>query len=181
MLRAVLKFGISFAVLAISTALWWSAENEPAGQSDLAASKVEWDEFPVLLEGENIESSPATGRTGDAAVVFVYSPHQCYSNRNAMDGWHRAARQVEGVQAVNVLQDRGRLSARRYLNTFSTPYRTRLDSTGWFRNAFDLGTTPAVVLVSNDGTKGIFYPVGSPLSDEERLRHVSRLPTPTDS
>ncbi len=181
MKHVVLKFGLGVVVLLTSAVLWWGSDNESTNDPNISPSEIAWERFPVLLQGEGHTSTQLPRRAEEAVAVFVYSPHQCYSNRNAMDGWHRAARRVEGVRAVNVLQDRSRQSARRYLNVFSTPYRTRLDSTGWFRSAFDLDTTPAIALLSSDGTKAVFYPTVSSLSDEKRRRHVSQLSTPTDS
>lgn len=177
---AIFKFGGGTVVLLASLVFWWTTEEPSADYTGISSSEIEWAAFPVLQTG-NYARSQKVHRTRRAKVLFVYSPHQCYSNRNAMDGWHRAPHQVEEVQAANVLLERGRLSAQRYLNAFSTPYRTRLDSTGWFRNTLDLSTTPAVVLVSDDGPEDIFYPTDSALSDEQRQRHVQRLVNPTDS
>lgn len=177
---AIVKFGSGTVVLLVSLVFWWTTEDPSPEYTGISPSEIEWAAFPVLQTGDDARSQRLP-RKGRAKVLFIYSPHQCYSNRNAMDGWHRAARQVEEVQAANVLLERGRLSAQRYLNAFSTPYRTRLDSTGWFRNTLDLSTTPAVVLLSVDGPEDIFYPTDSPLSDEQRQRHVQRLVNPTDS
>jgi len=180
MQRIVIRFGVGAVVLLASFAFWWTAEGPSARATDLSASDIEWASFPVLQPEKGVKEHE-TDRTESPNVLFVYSPHQCYSNRDAMDGWHRAARRTEGVRAVNVLRERGRLSAQRYLGTFSTPYRTRLDSTGWFRNTFDLAATPAVLLLSDAGTTEVFYPTSSPLSDAERRRHVRRLSSSTDS
>lgn len=179
MFRVVLKFSVGIAVLLTSVGLWWSVENESTDQTNSGAPKVEWNSFPVVL-ADNAAEETSVGY-GEATVVFVYSPYQCYSSRDAMNGWHRAARQVEGVQAVNVLQDRGLLPARRYLNTFSPPYQTRLDSTGWFRKNFDLSTTPAVVLISKNEGGRIVYPTSTSLSNEQRRQYVQQLVSPIDS
>jgi len=180
MQRILIKFGVGAGVLLASLAFWWTTEDASTAYTALSPSDVEWATFPVVHTGDAAGRQKAR-RTGNAHVLFVYSPHQCYSNRDAMDGWHRAARQTEGATAANVLLERGRQSARRYLSVFSTPYRTRLDSTGWFRKTFDLSTTPAVVLLSGEGTKDVFYPAASSLSDEQREERVHRLVNRTDS
>ncbi|PQJ35456.1 hypothetical protein BSZ35_13330 [Salinibacter sp. 10B] len=140
---------------------------------------MNWDAFPVVLNNKAADAPLPPAE--EATVVFFYSPYQCYSSRDAMHGWHRAASQVEEVHAVNVLQERSRLSARRYLNTFTTPYRTRLDTIGWFQTTFDLSTTPAVILMSEDEKKEVIYPTATSLSNEQRRRHVQQIVRPTDS
>lgn len=180
MRRIVIKFGVGAVVLLASFAFWWTIEDPSVTSTNLSASDIEWASFPVVHTGD-VGGRQQVRRTRSAHVLFVYSPHQCYSNRDAMDGWHRAARRTEGVTAANVLLERGRQSAQRYLSVFSTPYRTRLDSVGWFRKMLDLSTTPAVVLLSDEGTKDVFYPTASSLSDEQRQQHVRQLVDQTDS
>ena len=180
MKRIVIKFSVGAAVLLAGFTFWWATEDPSAEYTDLSPSEIEWTIFPVVQTGDDFGQQDAR-RTVNTRVFFVYSPHQCYSNRDAMDGWHRAARQTEGANAINVLLERDHQSARRYLSVFSTPYQTRLDSTGWFRNTFGLSTTPAVVILSNEGTKNIFYPTVSSLSDAQRHLHVQQLVNSTNS
>lgn len=176
----IVKFGVGTLVLLATLAFWWTTDDPPAEHSNLWHSEIEWASFPVVQTGDDTRRQKAR-RTENGHVLFIYSPHQCYSNRGAMDGWHRAARQTEGVTAANVLLERGRQSARRYLSVFSTPYRTRLDSIGWFRETLDLSTTPAVVLLSAEGTRDILYPTATSLSDEQRQQHVRQLVSRTSS
>jgi hypothetical protein len=180
MQRIVFKFGIGAVVLLASFAFWWTAEGPSARATDLSTSDIEWASFPVVRTGD-VAGRQQARHTGSARVLFVYSPHQCYSNRDAMDSWHQAARQTEGVTAANVLLERGRQSAQRYLSVFPTPYQTRLDSTGWFRKTLNPITTPAVVLLSDEGTRDIFYPTASSLSDRQRQQHVHQLVDQSDS
>lgn len=166
--RAKLLTGI--VALFISGILWWSGEN-PGGQSPFQGtlSDISWEYFP-LISGELSSMGES-----DAWVVFVYSPHECYPNMEAMQSWHRQAQAVEGLRAVNVLIERGQLSARRYLSVYPTPFPTRLDSTGWFQAHFDLIQTPAVLLLSRDRPAQVIYPAQQTYTAIERMEILKKL------
>ena len=102
-------------------------------------------------------------------VFFVYRPHDCYTNREAMDSWHKLAASHEQVQAINVFKERGATPARRYLSEFATPYPTRIDTTEWFNHTLGVDRTPAVVLISEDEKPRIISP-SEQRSDTDRRR-----------
>lgn len=134
---------------------------------DLYLSDVEIDRFPVL-----------TGKTynekAEVQVIFVYSPGDCYlrSSMKSMKSWHRVSKKVNGVLALNVIQEEDYISAKRYISEFPTHYRTRLDSTGWFNSELDLSTTPAVILLSRHQEAEVIYPLQSGLTEADRLQRL---------
>lgn len=175
MRSALVKVGVGLAALLASLVLWWTVEQNAYGDHTLAPTDVPWDDFPVVLGGE--EDVPVASAEDSVAgmVIFVYGPHDCYTNREAMDSWHAAAAQVETVESLNVLLERGPTAARRYLSEFTTPYPTRLDATGWFRSELELIDTPAVVLLAEDGIGHVIYPTQSALTDIDRQRYINQI------
>ncbi|WP_141491549.1 hypothetical protein [Longimonas halophila] len=178
MLHPLHKIGIGCVVLALTALAWWYSADGSTWDAPPAihVDDVSWAALPLVMEDETVKSPAAissAGNTGspraDQMVFFVYRPHDCYTNREAMDRWHELAASHAQVQAINVLKERGATPARRYLSEFATPYPTRLDTTEWFNHTLGVDRTPAVVLVSEDETPRVVSP-SEQRSDNDRRR-----------
>lgn len=89
-----------FALLA-SLILFWVAERNHHGDYHLAPSNMKWDAFPVLLTGNDSSPSATLDNDENTIVAFIYGPHDCYPNREAMDGWHEAVATVETAHSTS--------------------------------------------------------------------------------
>ena len=167
MLHPLHKVGIGCAVLALTALAWWCTVDGSTWDTPPAihVDDISWAALPIIMEDETVKSPAAissAGNTGspraEQIIFFVYRPHDCYTNRAAMNSWHELAALDEQVHAINVLKERGMTSARRYLSEFATPYPTRLDTSEWFNHTFGVDRTPAVVLVSEDETPRVVSP-----------------------
>lgn len=167
MLHPLHKVGIGCAVLALTALAWWCTADGSSRDAPPAihVDDISWAALPIIMEDKTVKSPAAisfAGNTGspraDQMVFFVYRPHDCYTNRAAMDRWHELAALDEQVQAINVLKERGATPARRYLSEFATPYPTRIDTTEWFNHTLGVDSTPAVVLVSEDEKPRVISP-----------------------
>lgn len=175
MRSAWIKVVVGCFALLLSLILLWVAERNYHGDYYLAPSSMKWSAFPVLITRRNSSHSAALNNDDNTMVAFIYGPHDCYPNREAMDGWHKAAAIVETAHSFNILTERSATSAERYLSVFPTPYRTRLDSSGWFQDKFELEDTPAVILFSERRPSQVIYPTRSALNNFDRQHIVQEF------
>jgi len=133
-------------LLLASLGFWWIGQ-ERGDQTSSHVGSVAVEKLPLLQFDEAVVAEAPAYR-----ILFVYGPLECQPSRPLMDAWHALAAANEEIVAENVLVERGVIPARRYLSVYETPYATRLDSTAYIQRSLEIARTPAVVVVSPDGS-----------------------------